>query len=247
MPDEAKALCDGAAAHGSDRHKQLIKATVPYVVDIARHAHVSPLLKANLRRLLGLGPAFTLNLGWAGAWDDLQRGCSEHMRALGDQLNTLFTTQDLRTQLGTYDPLGDGGDGSQAAASPKASSSSPPPHLVQYIPAQCAPEKFGSGDPCKDNDLERTYIHFLRLLALALDHVFQQTVNDKLEAAGVRLVGGGASSGGIKGYERMANKMLSRDDHRDLPKPRPAHNIDVVRCLATFDTVDDMRKGFDVL
>lgn len=57
MPDEAKALCDGDYANGSDRHKQLIKATVPYVVDIARHAHVSPLLKANLRRLLGLGPA----------------------------------------------------------------------------------------------------------------------------------------------------------------------------------------------
>ncbi len=95
------------------------------------------------------------------------------------------------------------------------------------------------------DDLECTDIHFMRLLALPLDDAFQQSVNLALKAAGVRLVGGGVTSGGVKGYERMRNKMLSAEDNGRLSRPRPAHNIDAVRCLATFHTVEDLLKGFD--
>ena len=49
-------------------------------------------------------------------------------------------------------------------------------------------------------------------------------------------------SRGIKSYERMANKMHSRDDHRFRPLPRPRFNVDVVRCLATFESAADMRR-----
>ena len=234
LPRAAKALCDRSCELLSEDHKQHIKDTVPYVVDIVRYVHVSKPLKLTLRRLLGLGAWFTTNLDTFGhAWEDLQSGCSNHMRALGTQLDALFQTQDLRARLGTYDPVGTG------LSSPKVSA-----HVVQFVPAQCAPDQFGDDLVC-NNDLECTYIHFLRLLALALDDGFQKTVNSTFKASGVRLVGGGVSSGGIKGYERMSNKMKSKDDHRFKPKPRPAHNIDVVRCLATFGTVEDMRKGFE--
>jgi hypothetical protein len=37
----------------------------------------------------------------------------------------------------------------------------------------------------------------------------------------------------------MANKMLSRDDHRFEQRPRPACNVDIVRCMATFATPAD--------
>jgi hypothetical protein len=46
-------------------------------------------------------------------------------------------------------------------------------------------------------------------------------------------------SGGIKGYERMANKMLSPADHYVEERPRPACNLDIVRCLATFAAPKD--------
>ena len=237
LPAAAQALCDKSVAYTSEDHNRCIKDTVPYVVDIVRYAHASKPLKATLRRILGLGPWFTTNLQWAyPAWDNLQSGCVKHMRVLGDQLDALFQAQDLRARLGAYDPL------RMDPSSPKASSA---PLPAQFVPTQCAAHQFNHKDPCKNRDLECTYIHFLRLFALAVDDAFQKTVNATLKAADVRLVGGGVSSGGIKGYERMYNKMHSKDDHQPLPKPRPAHNIDVVRCLATFETIEDMRKCFE--
>lgn len=54
------------------------------------------------------------------------------------------------------------------------------------------------------------------------------------------------SFAGIKSAERMNNKMLSRDDHKFAEKPRPARNIDVVRCLAVFDEAADMVDAYVV-
>ena len=65
--------------------------------------------------------------------------------------------------------------------------------------------------PYVTNDDECSYIHFLRLLAVAVDGAFQRAVN---ESVGRLLVGGGTYyGGGIKGYVRMYNKMRSYDDH----------------------------------
>ena len=35
--------------------------------------------------------------------------------------------------------------------------------------------------------------------------------------------------------------------HRDLELPRPANNLDVVRCTVTFDTTEELRKGVAAL
>jgi len=234
LPPEAQALCDATHTHGSAEHLELITATVPYVVSIAPHAHLSKRLKKNLRQILGLGFAFTRVLDAVGtAWDDMKNGCVSHMRALGQQLDDKFQEQELGARLGTF-------TAEQAPHHPK---------LRQIVPPQCGPGMFSDdlNDKGRQNDLECTYIHFLRLIALALDGAFQKAVSEVLCDAGLRLVGGKVSSGGIKGYERMVNKMLSFDDHRKLPKPRPAHNIDVVRCLATFETPQDMLQGFEVV
>jgi ankyrin repeat protein len=137
---------------------------------------------------------------------------------------------------------GGGGGGADGVPPPVAGK------LVQFIPLTCAPEHFFSGgDVVAQDDLECTYIHFLRLMALALDGAFQRHVTLAFKSAGVRLVGDAVSSVGIKSYERMRNKMMAPEDHGRLSRPRPAHNIDVVRCLATFHTVDDMLQGFDVV
>jgi hypothetical protein len=45
----------------------------------------------------------------------------------------------------------------------------------------------------------------------------------------------------------MWNKMMSVDDHFFCERPRPAANIDIVRCLATFEEARDMRAAFDRL
>ena len=51
----------------------------------------------------------------------------------------------------------------------------------------------------------------------------------------------------IKGDARMRNKALAADDHRYEAKPRPAHNIDILRCCVTFEDVASMRKGIEGL
>ena len=240
LPAEAQSLRDETGyTHGDDNHKALIKATAQYVVRAAPYAHESKLVKANVRQLLGLGAHFTANLGWAGAWDELQGGICAHMHKLGATLDDMFRRLGLAHRLGGYD--------SQVPAATGGTTTDD--ELVQFVPKACTSVRAVSdGDNVvARDDLERTYIHFVRLLALALDDAFQQRVNKALKGAGVRLVGGGVSSGGIKGYERMRNKMLAPEDHGHLSFPRPAHNIDVVRCLATFHTVDDMLKGFDVV
>ena len=49
-----------------------------------------------------------------------------------------------------------------------------------------------------------------------------------------------------KSFVRARNKMDSKDDHRYKPKPRPAYNIDLMRCLAMAMTpgvkTDDVNK-----
>ena len=45
----------------------------------------------------------------------------------------------------------------------------------------------------------------------------------------------------------MYNKMESSLDHADKPFPRPAHNVDVVRVMATFESANEMLAGFERL
>jgi hypothetical protein len=56
LPAEAQSLRDDTG-WTDDNHKSLIKATAQYVVRAAPYAHESKLVKANVRQLLGLGPA----------------------------------------------------------------------------------------------------------------------------------------------------------------------------------------------
>ena len=41
----------------------------------------------------------------------------------------------------------------------------------------------------------------------------------------------------------MRNKAVAEEDHRNEPKPRPALNIDIVRCCVTFKDVDSLKKN----
>jgi ankyrin repeat protein len=238
LPLEARMLLNGSYSD-VEVHMLLIRRTARYVVEAVPYSHASKLVKANVRRVLGT-ESFTLNMGIADAWDDLQDCIRARMHKLGAPLDEMFRKLHLASQLGQYDP-----QIAVPAAATEATSADE--LLVQLVPTACTAEHFSGVDVASHDDLECTYIHFVRLLALALDEAFQHRVNAVLKDVGVRLVGGGVSSGGVKGYDRMRNKMLAPEDHGRLSRPRPAHNIDVVRCLATFRTVGDMLTGFEAV
>jgi len=76
------------------------------------------------------------------------------------------------------------------------------------------------------------------LLALALNDGFQTTVKNL-----VTPLQGDHKGCATKGDARMRNKALTPEDHRYETKPRPALNIDVVRCCVTFDDPEALKKG----
>ena len=243
LPPAPRALCDNTFEFGSDEHKKIMLETVQYIVEVAApFAHCSEVAKANLRRLLAIGREFTINLLWADAWEPLIQGCSAHMHKLGAELDIFYRESNLKETIGSYRP--------PLLRESTASGHSTESALgLQLIPPPCASSVFLSqaDNVVNTRDLESAYIHFLRLLALAYDQPFREVVNNALLEAGIELVGGNVTSAGVKGFERMMNKMDTIADHRLRPKPRPAFNIDVVRCLATFRSAADMRRAFDVV
>jgi len=111
---------------------------------------------------------------------------------------------------------------------------------------------------------ECCYIHYLRLLATAMDSSFQNSVNECLggvevmtyrDTVNVRKRRSGSDpqrkrslildrtyENGIKGYERMYNKMGAVEDHRFEKRPRPAQNIDINRCLVVCESSKHLRN-----
>ena len=89
---------------------------------------------------------------------------------------------------------------------------------------------------------ESQYLHALRLMACVLNEDFQTTVN-----AIVTPFQGDHHGCAIKSDARMRQKALTSEDHRYHTKPRPALNIDVVRCCVVFDTPDALKAGVAAL
>lgn len=82
---------------------------------------------------------------------------------------------------------------------------------------------------------ERKYIQLLAMMSHILNPGFQQAVTEACDAIGVEV-----QSAKPKSVLRMVNKLFS--DHRmETPKPRPALNIDTMRCIARATDVADVK------
>jgi ankyrin repeat protein len=75
----------------------------------------------------------------------------------------------------------------------------------------------------------------MRMIAMAIDERFQKAV----EAVCTNRRGAFRKTA-IKGFARMKNKCISRNDHYHEPYPRPANNIDINRNCSTFKVPDDL-------
>ena len=103
-----------------------------------------------------------------------------------------------------------------------------PPQAITPVPGQLA--------------RERVCIHVLRLVALAVDGIFQAIVEEITQANG-----GEFKSTAIKGHARQLNKAQAGDDHRNEPAPRPALNIDINRNACTYDKAADLERAVRAL
>ena len=85
-------------------------------------------------------------------------------------------------------------------------------------------------------EMENQFIHLVRLIAMAVAEDFHKTCED------IHNVHSGEwRKPKIKGDARMRNKCLSSEDHLHCLKPRPAHNIDIVRGCGCLPTAADLQ------
>ena len=151
-------------------------------------------------RLILSNESFSTLLNRCNAWDPLKNGTRHLLADLGMQLRDLYVREKLRERLGSYQP----------------------PMIADHTCRQDFALPHPTGCDWKWQEQEEIYIHFLRLIAYAIDHKYQHAVAEcvaQFNCDPKPFSHGGIKS--IKGFPRMYNKMLSPDDHLNEQKPRP--------------------------
>ena len=106
------------------------------------------------------------NLSFFGQWARLIEGCRNHLRQLGLKLDEgVYQQQNLEQFFAKQVPV--------ALHQEKEILRQP------FVPPECQEHMF-AGRVADDLDLEYTYIHFIRLVAIALSEPFKAAVLDAL-------------------------------------------------------------------
>lgn len=191
------------------------RRAIRFILRALRHTHKGKkgkIIKNELVRMLFANPHFSNNLkNWLYVWKFLKKGTQHLLSLRGEPLAALYRRRGLRKSLGTY----------QA------------PKIADHTQRQDFCLNTPPDIDWSSQAQEEVYIHFLRMVAWAIDESYRNAVREcvapfiadnesPFSRRGIR---------SIKGYPRMHNKMLSGPDHRYAPKPRPAQNVDINRCL----------------
>jgi hypothetical protein len=194
-------------------------------------AHDDEELKRKMGLILGT-PRFVNNLPQFGLWEDFVDDSKTKALYLGQEMQKYFEDNDLLTVLG--------GD------------------VVPEVFGKCHVDRDGVRQvvPCDADEVQRQtvsmsfsqaagsrsqlwnekcYIHCLRMVAMAVDALYQALVKEICTRSN-----GIFSSPVIKGYVRMMNKCLSPENHRWEQFPRPEVNLDVNRNACAFDSPNDL-------
>ena len=192
--------------------------------------HASGQIKTWIKKLFA-EQNFTPNMAYMGIFDPLQTSCQQALLRIGEPLQKLYIAQQYLQQLGEFMPPIHPTLQEQQSQQPNQKITLRQDHvLVGLVPSSTMDMETFIG--------ESKYLHAVRLLALAVNDRFQTTVKNL-----VTPLQGDHKGCAIKGDARMRNKALAADDHRNEPVPRPALNIDVVRCCVTFDDPEALKKG----
>ena len=196
-------------------------------------AHQSSKVKGWIKRVLARND-FTSNMNFIQILQPLQDHCKEELLKIGGPLHVLYEQEKYGQKLATFMPPIHPKLLDQQNQSPTKISLRQDHEIIGLAPS--------STMNMEDFDGESKYIHFLRLVAYAVNAEYQAIIK-KI----VTPLHGDHKGCAIKGDARMRNKALAPDDHRYEPKPRPALNIDIVRCCVTFGTPKLLINGVNAL
>jgi hypothetical protein len=242
-------------------------------------AHTDEHLKKKINALLG-APRFTPNLAHFGLWEDLIQDCKRQALEIGQDMKAYYHTKNLSIVLGesvlpqTFGRLRPHTSMSGVNVYTVEASSVEDCIRRQDDPMRAPNSAVGVIFSQNENHSqfwnEKVWIHALRMIAMAIDGLYQDTV-DKICTA----CDGIFSAAKIKGFVRMKNKCISKEDHYYGAYPRlgrgvamlffnhmlahfflrfmiidpyrPSLNIDINRNACTFNTPKDLLAFIDAM
>ena len=186
---------------------------VEWLKDSLPLAHEDKELKSRIKLLLG-APLFTPNLAHFGLWDDLIEDCKSKALTLGLDMRRHFYDNRLGEVLGPEmlpNMYGTVQRDHRSAAFLVVGSLTKRCTVRQ----DCTLPEFTQNPQYSQLWNEQCFIHCLRMISMGIDVSFQKAVEK------VCLQSNGMFKGApIKGYVRMKNKCVSKDDHYSEKYPR---------------------------
>ncbi len=217
-----------AIISGDIKSLEQLSKHAPAAISWLKHnlplAHTDEDLKKKIKALLG-APRFIPNLTHFGLWEDLIQDCKRQALEIGQDMKAYYHDKNLSTVLGE-------------SVLPHAFGKLRPHTSMSGV--NVFKVEAGSAEDCirRQDDImrapnsgvgviftqnvkrsqfwnEKVWIHVLRMIAMAIDGLYQDAV-DKV----CTTCDGMFSAAEIKGFARMKNKCMSKEDHYYGAYPR---------------------------
>ncbi len=207
--------------------KQLSKHA-PEVMSWLKHnlplAYTDEDLKKKIKALLG-APRFTPNLAHFGLWEELIQDCTRQALEIGQDMKAYYHAKNLSIVLGesvlphTFGKLRQHTSMSDVSIC-RVEMGSVEDCIRRQDDPMLAPNS-GVGVIFSQNSNhsqfwnEKVWIHVLRMIAMAIDGLYQDAVDEVCTACDGIFI-----AAEIKGFVRMKNKCISKEDHYYGDYPR---------------------------
>ncbi len=217
-----------AIISGDIKSLEQLSKHAPEVMSWLRHnlplAHTDEDLKKKIKALLG-APRFTPNLAHFGLWEGFTQDCKRLALEIGQDMKAYYHSKNLSIVLGesvlphTFGKLRLHARMSGVNVYKVEVGSVEDCARRQDDPMRAPNSGIGAIFSQNVNHSqfwnEKVWIHVLRMLAMAVDELYQKAVDNVCTACD-----GMFSAAKIKGFVRMRNKCISKEDHYYGAYPR---------------------------
>jgi hypothetical protein len=212
--------------------KAIIAGNITSLEELSRHApqvvlwlkqnlaltHTDENIKNTIKAVLG-APRFASNLEYFGLWKDLIEDCKRQALEIGQDMKRYYDTHDLAVVLGEKAIPNTFGKFQMRAGENRFV-------VERCSQEECARRQDEAMHPPKSGIFpqnvahsqvwnEKCFIHVLRMVAVAIDLMYQEIVQKICEDCN-----GSFTNTEIKGFVRMKNKCISKEDHYNEGYPR---------------------------
>eukprot|EP00039_Didymoeca_costata_P003608 m.68656 g.68656 ORF g.68656 m.68656 type:complete len:1122 (-) comp11989_c0_seq1:74-3439(-) len=217
-----------------EKEREQAIAAIPWLVEAVTYAYLDRRLKDAARRLL-LIPEFTRNLIFFRCFDPLKKALHKRLCDIGESLKKKYDSRDLGSQISD----------ASIELETKIHRYFVPVHdkeeditLLTVLPA---PSQFFNFESQPEKMPDHVYLHAARMVHLAANQHFQDTVHAVARYAGC--IGRRSVWVGRPKFFRRAMEAASRV-HRYKQKPKSAYNLDLMRNTVVVPDVSTLHRVY---